>query len=750
MVFADIIIDISAKSLDKTFQYIVPPGMEKDICIGSLVLVPFGKSDRTLKGYVMNLSDRPAFDISKTKSIIGVEKQGIAVETHLLSLAAWIKQNYGSSMNNAVKAVMPVRREVRKKVARTVFPLVRRERLEELATEFEEKHNTARVRVLQHFLGLGGELYNKGTDYNFIIKELKVTSTVLDGLKQKGIIGIESERQYRGITGPEDTGKVLERHMLNHGQQYIIDKILAGFDNGIRKTYLVHGITGSGKTEVYMNIIDGIISQGKQVIMLIPEIALTFQAIDRFYRRFGDRVSVIHSRLSAGERYDQFMRAKEGSVDIMIGPRSALFTPFQNLGLIVIDEEHETSYQSDMPPKYHAREVAIKRAEMTGASVILGSATPSLEAYYKAMQGEYTLFKLEERAGGASLPDIHIVDLREEFAHRNYSIFSGKLRQLIKDRLEKHEQVMLFINRRGYAGSVSCRKCGEAIGCPHCSVSLKPHMRRGIVDRLKCHFCGYEIPLPETCPACGSKYIGVLGIGTQQVEEAVKKNFPGARTLRMDADTTTGKEGHSKILEQFKNGEADILVGTQMIVKGHDFPDVTLVGIIAADLSLNSDDYRAAERTYQLIVQAAGRAGRGKKKGEVVLQTYQPGHYSIECAARQDYENFYKQEILSRQMLQYPPVSNILGILVFSKNEENALKLASIISEIAGQYQTVVVLGPTDAPIAKAKDIYRKMVYGKCPDYNILRSVKDYIEDFKEQDTEYKDCGINFEFNMAR
>lgn len=748
MLFADIIIDISVKNLDKTFQYRVPPEMEKDVEIGSLVQIPFGNANRLIKGYVVNLSENPLLDISKIKNIAGVEKQGIVVESHLLSLAGWIKENYGSTMNDAVKAVMPVRKVVKEKVVKTIFPLVDKVQMEKVIKDFERKHNTARVRVLKYLFELDNILYNKGIDYNFIIKELKVSYSVIDGLKQKGIIGIESQRQYRNPAKKEVSTNCF--NVLNDRQQYISNSILSDFNSGIRKTYLIYGITGSGKTEVYMAIIDGVIAQRKQVIVLIPEIALTFQTVNRFYSRFGAKVSVIHSRLSAGERYDQFMRAKNGNIDIMIGPRSALFTPFKNLGLIVIDEEHETSYQSETPPKYHAREVAIQRAKMTGASVILGSATPSLEAYYRAVNGEYKLFKLKKRAGGATIPNIYIVDLRKEFERKNYSIFSEKLSSLIKEKLSKHEQIILFINRRGYAGFISCRKCGESIGCPHCSVSLKPHMHNGVVDKIKCHFCGYEIPMPDACPSCGSKYIGVFGIGTQQVEEAIKKNFPYARTLRMDADTTSGKEGHRNILKSFKNGEADILVGTQMIVKGHDFPNVTLVGIIAADLSLNTNDYRAAERTYQLITQAAGRAGRGKKQGDVVLQTYQPEHYSIVYAANQDYESFYKQEIIIRQMLQYPPVSNILGVLVFSKNEESASKLAMIISEIAQQYQTVTVLGPTDAPVAKAKDIYRKMVYGKCSDYSTLCSVKDCIEAFKDQDTKYRNCGINFEFNFTR
>lgn len=748
MIFADIIIDISVKSLDKTFQYIVPASLEDEVKTGSLVTVPFGNGNRQLKGYVVNLTDTPKFDRAKTKSITGVEKNAIPAESHLLALAGWIKENYGASMNDAIKAVMPVKKEIKEQIQRTVYPLVSPGDMEKLATEFEKKHNTARARVLRCFAGLGSSIYYNGIDYSYITKNLKCPKSVIDSLEQMGITSTSSSRQYRNPAKHEAPAST--RHVLNSEQQHIASTVLADYAGGIRKTYLVHGVTGSGKTEVYMEIIEGVLSYGMQVIVLIPEIALTFQTVNRFYQRFGDRVSVIHSRLSAGERYDQFTRAKEGLVDIMIGPRSALFMPFRKLGLIVVDEEHETSYQSETPPKYHAREVAVQRAHMLGASVLLGSATPSLESYYKTQTGEYSLFTLKKRAGGAHLPHVHIVDLREEFENKNYSVFSRKLSTLIEERLQKHEQSVIFINRRGYAGFISCRKCGEAIGCPHCSVSLKPHMHNGVVDRMKCHFCGYEIPLPSACPSCGSKYIGTFGIGTQQVEEAARKRFTGARILRMDADTTGGKDGHSRILGQFGRGEADILIGTQMIVKGHDFPNVTLVGIIAADLSLNAGDYRAAERTYQLVAQAAGRAGRGGKSGEVVLQTYQPCHYSIVHAANQDYESFYNQEISIREMLHYPPVSNILGVLVFSENEESALKLAGIISEIAEQYQTVTVLGPADAPVAKAKDIYRKMVYGKCMDYSTLCSVKDYIEAFKEQDTEFRDCGINFEFNINR
>ena len=743
MIFADVIIDISVKSLDKTFQYRVPDEFADEIEIGSLVNIPFGNGNRLLEGYVIGLSGEAKFDISKTKSIAGIVKQGVVAESHLLSLAYWIKQNYGSTMSDAIKAVMPVRREVKEQVTRIIYPSVSRSVLEEYAREFERKHNAARVRMLRALLMLEDESYNEGIDYGYAIHNLKMTASVLNGLKEKGIINISAVRDYRNPVAM--TCEEEERPELNRQQQKIVDDICMEYDAGVRGTYLIHGVTGSGKTEVYMNIIERVIAKNKQVIMLIPEIALTFQTVNRFYKRFGDKVSVIHSRLSAGEKYDQFIRAKKGEIDIMIGPRSALFTPFANLGLIVMDEEHETSYKSDMPPKYNAREVAVHRAGMLGASVILGSATPSVEAYYKAVTGEYKLFKLTERAGGASLPEVNIVDLRKELEKKNYSIFSTLLADKIRDRLSRKEQVIIFINRRGYAGFVSCRKCGEAIGCPHCSVSLKPHMFRKKVDRLRCHYCGHEIVMPSCCPSCGSKYIGTFGIGTQQVEEAVLKNFPGVRTVRMDADTTTGKEGHEKQLKLFAEGKADVLIGTQMIVKGHDFPNVTLVGIIAADLSLNVDDYKAAERTYQLVVQAAGRAGRADKAGEVVLQTYKPEHYSIVCAARQDYEKFYEYEIAMREMLQYPPISNILGVLVYSEKEESAAELSGKFAEFIRNYGDIQVLGPTDAPLAKVKDIYRKIIYVKCSEHSVLCGIKDRLEEFKNKDIVYKDCGVHFE-----
>lgn len=744
MLFADVIVDISAKSLDRPFQYRIPKELEEEAAIGMSVIIPFGKGNRQIKGFIIGLSHTPNYSIEKTKSIIGLEKQAVAAESHLLSLAYWIKENYGSAMNDAIKAVMPVRREIKEKVERRIFSVYSYQKLAELREEYAGRHYTARVRLLDGLLRQE-EAFADGLDYETAVKSYGVTSSVIRGLEERGIIQVTSKRLYRDplVQKPKQE----ERKPLNARQKEIVDAFEADYDRGIRRTYLIHGVTGSGKTEIYMNLIEHVLKNGQQAIVLIPEIALTFQTVQRFYGRFGNRVSVMHSRLSAGERYDQYLRAKSGELQILIGPRSALFAPFPNLGLIVMDEEHETSYQSDTMPKYHAREVAIQRAGMLSASVVLGSATPSIEAYYRCRTGEYRLFTLTERAGKASLPQVEIADLREEMKAKNYSIFSRSLQEKMENCLRRKEQILLFINRRGYAGFVSCRACGKAITCDSCSVSLKPHEYHGQVALLKCHYCGLQKPMPKVCPYCGSRYIGTFGLGTQQVEDMVKKRFPEASVLRMDADTTTGKEGHSRILRTFADGKADILVGTQMIVKGHDFPNVTLVGILAADLSLNTGDYRASERTFQLLVQAAGRAGRGEKAGNVVIQTYQPEHYSISCAAAGAYESFYRQEIAVRQMLHYPPISNILEVLVFCRGQEKAVSLSEVLCGRLQQREGLVVLGPSDAAILKLRDFYRRVFYVKSPDYQILCGIKDEIEAFMRQQDTYKDCSVTFQFN---
>ena len=555
---------------------------------------------------------------------------------------------------------------------------------------------------------------------------------------------LESERVYRNpVKHREEAPKPIT---FTEEQQYAVDRFWEDYEKGRYGTYLIHGVTGSGKTEVYIEMIRRVVLRGRQAIMLIPEIALTFQTVMRFYRCFGDRVSIMHSRLSAGERYDQMMRAKEGNIDVMIGPRSALFTPFPNLGLVVIDEEHENTYKSEQVPRFHARETAIARAEMEQASVVLGSATPSLEAMYRARAGSYRLLELKNRSGQQELARVHTVDLRKELKDGNRSILSIRLQELMEDRLEKKEQIMLFLNRRGYAGFVSCRECGYVAKCPHCDVSLSSHRNK----KLVCHYCGYEEEKNDVCPECGSRHIGEFRAGTQQIEDIVKARFPEAQVLRMDMDTTREKDGHEKILAAFANEEADVLVGTQMIVKGHDFPNVTLVGILAADMSLYADDYRAGERTFQLLAQAAGRAGRGQKKGEAVIQTYSPEHYAIVTAAAQDYGAFYEDEIRYRELMGYPPVENLLAVLVSCRDEALLETGCRYLREYALRVkggEQVELIGPASPGIGKINDIYRKVLYLKTKRYDTLVTMKNRLEQYIEVNAGFNTMRIQFDFN---
>ena len=609
-----------------------------------------------------------------------------------------------------------------------------KEKLQEYLSDLRMK---SRARVMAALLE------NNVLEQDFIIKKLNVSKSVIDALDKQGVVRIESEQVFRNpIKESKAAWKPIE---YNEEQQNAIDRFREDYLKGEKKTYLLYGVTGSGKTEVYMEMIARVMRDGKQAIVLIPEIALSYQTVMRFYRRFGNRISILNSRMTDAERYDQMMRAKEGAIDIMIGPRSALFTPFPNLGLIVIDEEHEHTYKSEQIPRYHAREVAIERASLEGASVVLGSATPSLESYYRAQNGMYEMLTLKERSKKQSLPVVYTIDMREELKAGNRSIISNRLRELMQERLEKKQQIMLFINRRGFAGFISCRSCGHVAKCPHCDVSLTSH--RG--GKLVCHYCGYEEREYLTCPECDSKHIGGFRAGTQQIEDLVKTEFPQARVLRMDMDTTKEKDGFEKILETFANEEADILIGTQMIVKGHDFPNVTLVGVLAADLSLYADDYRAGERTFQLLTQAAGRAGRGSEKGEVIIQTYSPDHYAIETAAKQDYESFYEEEIAYRRLMGYPPVEQLLAILVEGEDEallETACSYLKKYAEHVGRNK-VHVIGPASPYVGKVNDVYRRVIYIKHPEYEMLTEMKDILEQYIELNNGFKKLRIQFDFN---
>ena len=741
--YADIIVDISHEKLDKTFQYRIPEFLKDRLEPGACVMIPFGNGNRLIKGYVVGISDKCQFDPEKIKDIAGFPEKATAVEDKMIALAAWIRRNYGCTMIQALKTVIPAKQSVKKLEHRQLVRLMGREEILSLLGESERKKQVAKARLFKALLD------QEVIPYEWITGKLGVSAATVNSIVKVGAAKLISRETYRNpvkVQASEEQAKHLSLE-----QKQIVTEVLKDFDEGKQQTYLIHGITGSGKTEVYMQLIGEMIQRGRQAIVLIPEIALTYQTLLRFYQRFGDRVSVMNSTLSPGEKYDQCERAKAGEIDVIIGPRSALFTPFPDLGLIVMDEEQENSYKSESTPKYHARETAIQIAKMYGASVVLGSATPSMEAYYRADRGQYRLFRLTRRLTGGELPTVYTVDLRQELQEGNRSIFSRKLQELMTDRLQKGQQTILFLNRRGYAGFISCRSCGEVMKCPHCDVSLSEH--KG--GRLICHYCGYTQPMPKVCPKCGSKYILGFKAGTQQIEDKLKELYPGVRTLRMDADTTRTKDSYEKILSAFSGGEADILVGTQMIVKGHDFPKVTLVGILAADLSLNASDYRAGERTFQLLTQAVGRAGRGELPGEAVIQTYQPDHYAITCAAAQDYESFYREEILYRELSGYPPVAHMLAVQIYGKEEENVKQLALGLADVVKsnmdflseqQNKKLQVLGPAPANISRINDIYRYVFYVKHAEYDALVAVKDTLEETLRQ-WQPRQMSIQFDFD---
>lgn len=734
--YANVIVDVSQEQLDRTFQYKIPVQLEEKIVPGVTVLVPFGNGNRLINAFVLEVTDTPAFDVEKTKEIKEVYPERVEVENRLIELAVWIKDNFGSTLNQALKTVMPVKIKITHKKKKTIRLIADAKTVDELSSNAKKHNHYAKYRLLQALLE------DDIIEYGLVTGKLNVSAQTVKGLEKKGIIAVDEVEYYRN---PVKAGNVAENNFCyTPEQRNAIDTFCHDYDSGLKKTYLLHGITGSGKTEVYMAMIEKVIKEKKQAIVMIPEIALTYQTVTRFYRRFVDRVSIINSRLSNGERYDQYCRAKNGEIDIMIGPRSSLFTPFKNIGLIIIDEEHDSAYKSETSPRYHAKMVAQHIALQHGASLVLGSATPSVTTYYEAETGRIKLLELRERAAGGHLADAEIVDMREELKDGNRSILSRKLKTLIDDRLSKKQQTILFLNKRGYTGFISCRSCGEVIKCPHCDISLTYHSRGKNRGKMVCHFCGYETEAVRICPSCGSSYLSGFKAGTQQIEESVQKLFPNAKILRMDADTTSGKDGHEKILSSFAAGEADILVGTQMIVKGHDFENVTLVGILAADMSLYAAGYGAAERTFQLLTQAAGRAGRGKLCGEVVIQTYSPTHYAVVNAANQDYNAFYEQEIGYRKLSGYPPFNNIL-MITFSSEDEDALEKG--VSLIRPMREELTVIGPVDAPVYKSKDVYHKIMYIKAKEYETLTVFAAELDNYIKKHAKFRKIEVQYDFN---
>ncbi len=771
--FAQVIVDISHERVDRPFTYRIPQPLRDAVTYGTRVRVPFGSGDRERTGYVVDMGDDPGPVAVPLKEVIGLadgaarpDADGLAdasppgdPQGRMIALAAWMKEQYGSTMIQALRTVLPGRAPVAVRKRGEIALAVSRQRARELLEQYEKKNQKAKARLVRELLDMGT------LPAQWVTGKLAISGSTLKSLEAEGVIVRREQTVLRNpvpfLTGMEAGGAKEggakaggQEASLSQDQGRIVHQILDSYDAGDRRPSLIHGVTGSGKTEVYLRLIEGMAARGKQSILLIPEISLTWQTLKRFYRRFQDRVSVMNSSLSAGERQDQRQRAMQGELDVIIGPRSALFTPFPNLGMVLIDEEHEATYKSETMPRYHARDVAVQLAKLSGATVVMGSATPSLESYEKALRGEYHLFTMKERIGGGKMPQVQVADLRRELREGNRSIFSRQLQELLEDRLEKGEQSMLFLNRRGYAGFVCCRSCGYVCKCPHCDVSLSEHQD----GRLVCHYCGYSRPAVRKCPSCGSVYIRGFRAGTQQVQEQLTQMFPKARLLRMDADTTRRKGSYERILSSFANREADILIGTQMIVKGHDFPSVTLVGILAADLSLAANDFRAGERTFQLLTQASGRAGRGSRPGQVVIQTYQPDHYSVRYAQNADYEGFFREELLYRRMLSYPPAAHILTVQISSPSREEALEAAreaaGAMRAYAGQSPDIPdtsrgpqIIGPAPAQIGKMNDVYRFQVLAKAPEYGQLVRLCRCVEESRRGSPERAKGVLQFDFD---
>lgn len=722
---AEIIVDITHSNVDRIFEYDVPQGM--DLFPGSRVQVPFGGGNKTVEGFVVGLRESAQFS-GTLKSVLRKLEDYPVLTQEQLELAFWMREKYGCLLIDALCLMIPAQMRglrVKEKTVRTVAINLDAEGVELAQASLVSKTGACKAPLQRDVLRLlaSADAPVSTADLDELIPG---GAKVLSAMEKKGwvVIGTAGVRRdpLAGLKG------VKERPKMTVDQANAVDAVDRALEN--RKTgplsperaFLLKGVTGSGKTEVYMRCIERCLALGLTAIVLVPEISLTPQTVARFRGRFGGGIAVLHSRLSAGERFDEWKRIRKGEAKVVVGARSAVFAPVENLGLIVIDEEHESSYSSEKTPRYSACDVAKRRCELTGAALLLGSATPSLESYFLAKRGEYTLINLQNRINEKPLPPVTVVDMRKELEAGNRTIFSDALYSAIRDCLKKGEQAMLLQNRRGYSTFVSCRGCGHVMKCQRCDVSLTYHKND---ESLRCHYCGERIHVPPVCPECKKPYLKYFGQGTQQVEEAVKKAFPMARVLRMDRDTTGTKGSHLSILNAFANREADILIGTQMIAKGLDFPNVTLVGVVAADATLFMSDYRSAERAFSLITQVAGRAGRDAFDGTAIVQTYSPEHPSIRFAAGHDYEGFYNYEIEKRQKCQYPPFADFVRVLftgpdyavVKSACEAFAESAKSLIQRELARHpdgeEALVYLRAMPAPIGFIKDEYRFQVLFK-------------------------------------
>ncbi|MFA5525150.1 MAG: primosomal protein N' [Tissierellales bacterium] len=819
-VFVEVVVDNTSSNTDRFYTYSVPEEFKKDIKVGKKLIVPFGKGNKLIEGIIVNIMNDTDLHYNRLKSIKDILNDEPVLSEPLIELSYWMRDKYLAQYSDILKTMMPsgttnkvfsficllankedIIKKLNSKNQLKIINYLREHGESELqkikiatgisnvqsSIDSLEKNEIIQVTKkiyseinkkyerfvetcfsagdIEKILGTIAKNANKQVEIINHIKNIEIIRlkdlmleincglSSIKSLEEKGYIRlVDVEVKRDAITKEIDP---FNKVRLTTDQEDCIKKIYNDYlENGYNR-YLLHGVTGSGKTEVYLQLIERILEEGKQAIVLVPEISLTPQTVERFAGRFKDNVAVLHSRLSQGERYDEWRKIKEGEVQIVVGARSAIFAPFDNLAFIIIDEEHEASYKSSMNPKYSAIEIGEKRCEIEGATLVLGSATPSIESYYKAKQGDYKLLELPKRVNNKDMPRIEVIDMKKELDDGNKSMFSNSLFNSIAENLKDNKQTILFLNRRGFSTFISCRKCGYVVKCKECDISLTYHMSQNV---LKCHYCGYTLKPPTLCPSCNSKYIKYFGTGTQRVEEEVNRLFPSARTSRMDLDTTTAKGSHERIFRRMKNGDIDILIGTQMITKGLDFPNVTLVGIVAADLTLNIPDFKASERTFQLLTQVGGRAGRGKYEGKVILQTYEPDHYSILTAKSHDYIQFYNKEIMIRKEFSYPPYTEIINILISGENEKETYNVSnSIIKDIKKEiFQATncmelsdAIIGPMEAPIYRIKNKYRRQIIikAKKTDVTMITKALDRVNKSSIEKNNYKNINLSIDFN---
>lgn len=731
--YAQVLMEFATtQEIDRTFTYKVPEELQGALQVGMRVLVPFGMKNYKKEAYVISFADQTDVPKGRLKKITSIIDEFPAFSPKMIELGIFMQERYGCTLASALEVMLPPGSKgkpitLHREKVKYVKLAKSKEEIEAYMDEIEDNKRLRNQYNILDFL-----LVNDEAPQKHIREILQIGESAFNTLEKNEMtasyINVEAYR-------PKQDFAVTELGLLvNEEQKSALDYLHHSYAKKEHETILLHGITGSGKTEIFLQLIDTIIEEGNEAIVLVPEISLTPQTVNRFRRRFGNKIGITHSRLTPRERMNQWVLAKEGKISVMIGPRSAVFTPFQNLKLIVVDEEHETTYKSETTPKYHTKEVAKKRMEQENGLVLLATATPDIESYYKTKTGDYTLLELTKRVCDRPLPSVEFVDMRLELAAGNKYVFSSRLHEAIGETIDKKEQVILFLNRRGHSTFVSCRSCGYVIQCNHCDITMTYHSKKA---DLICHYCGKHVKNPKLCPACKSKFIRYFGDGTQKVEEEARKLFPHARVGRLDMDTTKGNN-HETILKDFNDGKIDILVGTQMIAKGHDFPNVTLVGVMAADNSLYMQDYRATERTFQLLTQVMGRAGRGEKTGKVLVQTYNPEHYCLQIAAKQDYKTFYNEEILLRKQMQYPPFSHIFAVLITSDKEEEVIRWAKRLMayyKLYNKNNDFDLYGPIPAAISKIADIYRWRIIIKSSERTRLNSYGLYcISKLKELD----------------